>query len=163
MASLLGATIAYFQEHGFLHSRAQLGADVTLVVIVVTAVLFTIGWRLAVHRRFEAHRWVMTVAVLPNAAVVLAWMIRSLVLYVIPVIPARLDERAYALNAVHAVIGIIAVALGVFVTLRGNELVPAALKFSNYKGFMRPAYTLYMLATASGVILYLVAYVDHLM
>ena len=154
--------IGFLQAPGFLGTKGQLGADLSLVVIVVTAILFTIGWRLAVHRRFEAHRWVMNVAVLLNAAVVLAWMIRSLVLYVLPVITARLDQRAYAVNAVHAVIGIIALALGVFVTLRGNELVPPALRFSNYKRFMRPAYVLYMLGTASGIILYLVAYVGHL-
>ncbi len=162
MAGQVGDTIAYFQGHGFLHSRAQLGADVTLVVIAATAVLFTIGWRLAVHRRFEAHRWVMTLAVLSNTVVVVAWMIRSLVLYVIPALPARLDQRAYAVNAVHAVIGMIALVLGVFVTLRGNEFVPRGLKFSDYKSFMRPAYWLYMLATALGVVLYFVAYVDQL-
>jgi hypothetical protein len=37
-------------------SWAPLGAQVSLVLISLTA-LFTIGWRLAVARRYEAHRW----------------------------------------------------------------------------------------------------------
>jgi hypothetical protein len=44
--------------------------------------------------------------------------------------------------------------LGIFVVLRGNNLVPSALRFKNYKLFMRTSYALYMLATALGVIVY---------
>jgi len=50
------------------------------------------------------------------------------------------------------------VLLGVFVALRGNELVPRALRFKNYKAFMRPAYAIYMAGTVLGVVLYLVVY-----
>ena len=49
--------------------------------------------------------------------------------------------------------------LGLFVVLRANELVPQALRFTNYKLFMRTSYALYMLATLMGVIVYVIAYV----
>ena len=65
----------------------------------------------------------------------------------------------YAVNTAHAVVGAVALVFGVFVALRGNELVPHALKFRNYKPFMRGAYALYMLGTLTGVITYVVLYV----
>jgi hypothetical protein len=49
--------------------------------------------------------------------------------------------------------------LGIFVVLRGNELVPKSLRFKKYKLFMRTAYILYMLATLIGVIIYTEAFI----
>jgi uncharacterized membrane protein len=42
--------------------------------------------------------------------------------------------------------------------LRGNELVPRRLRFTDYKRFMRASYGLYLLGTLTGVILFVVAY-----
>jgi putative membrane protein len=139
--------------------KAPSGAVVSLVLIVVSAVLLTIGWRLAVQKRFEAHRWVQTAAVCLNAAVVLVWMIQSFVLYVVPAIPHRLGQDSYALTTSHAAVGAVGLVFGVFVVLRGNDLVPAPLRFSNYKAFMRSAYALYLLGTLMGVAVYVAAYV----
>jgi uncharacterized membrane protein YozB (DUF420 family) len=144
---------------GFGVTRAPAGAVVTLVVILASAALFTIGWRLAVQRRYQAHHRVQIAAVCLNAAVVLAWMIRSLVLFVIPAIPAKLGQGSYAVATAHAVIGIIGVTLGVWVVLVASELVPKAVRFTDFKTFMRGSYAMYMLATLSGVTLYVVAYV----
>jgi uncharacterized membrane protein YozB (DUF420 family) len=140
-------------------AKAPLGAQVSLVLIIASTALFTIGWRLAVARRYEAHRWVETAAACLNAVVVLAWMIRSFVLYIAPEIPAKLDETSYAVATAHAVVGAIGFVFGMYVVLRGNELVPRAIAFKRYKPFMRSAYALYMLAALAGVILYIVAYV----
>jgi hypothetical protein len=49
--------------------------------------------------------------------------------------------------------------LGLFIVLRANGLVPKALRFTNYKLFMRTSYGLYMLATLIGVIVYIAVYV----
>ena len=147
-----------FPGAGLLATTAPFGADVSLVLMVLAAVLFTIGWRLAVRRRYEAHRWVQTSAAALNAVVVAAWMIRSFVLYILPEIPARLDERSYAVSTVHAVVGVIGLALGMFVVLSASEVLPARLRFKNYKLFMRSSYALYLLATLMGVIVFVVAY-----
>jgi uncharacterized membrane protein YozB (DUF420 family) len=66
---------------GFLGTHASFISDLTLILILVTAILFTIGWRLARHKHFEAHRWVQTVAASLNAIVVLSVMIRSFVVH----------------------------------------------------------------------------------
>ena len=149
----------YLQGAGFLGGNGTLGADISLVVSVLAAVLFTIGWRLAAGKRFEAHRWVQTAAACLNAVLVLAWMIRSFVVYILPGIPGSFGTGSYAVSTVHAVVGVLGMVLGLFVVLRGNELVPRGLRFSNYKLFMRWSYVLYMLGTLTGVIVYYVVYV----
>jgi uncharacterized membrane protein YozB (DUF420 family) len=148
----------FLQGSGFLGTNGTLGADISLVLSLLAAVLFTIGWRLAVGKRYEAHRWVQTAAACLNAVLVVAWMIRSFVVYILPGIPAKFGEGSYAVSTVHAVVGVLGLVLGLFVVLRGNDLVPQGLRFSNYKLFMRWSYVLYMLATLLGVIVYYVVY-----
>jgi uncharacterized membrane protein YozB (DUF420 family) len=133
-------------------------AVVSLVVVLVAAALLTVGWRLAVRGRYEAHRWVQTVAACLNAALVVAWMIRSFVVNVWPELPARLGQTSYATATAHAVTGVIGVVFGSFVVLNANRLVPDRLAFHDYKLFMRVSYGLYLLATLTGVVLYVVAY-----
>jgi uncharacterized membrane protein YozB (DUF420 family) len=128
-------------------------------MILFTAVLFTIGWRLAVGKNFEAHRWIQTTAAILNAIVVLTVMIASFVVYILPGIPGKLLEGTYGITTIHAVIGLLGMLLGVFIVLRANGLVPRALRFKNYKLFMRTSYALYMLATLIGVIVYFAVYV----
>jgi hypothetical protein len=77
---------------------------------------------------------------------------------VAPGIPGKFDQGFYAVASLHGLIGFAALAFGLFVALRGNELVPRALKFSNYKLFMRISYGLYMLATLLGIWVYLTWY-----
>ena len=138
------------------------GANLSLLVMLAAAVLFTVGWRLAVRKQYDAHRWVMTVAVCLNASLVLGWMVRYFVLYVLPELPARLRDSTYAVVTVHAAVGAVAFVLGVFVALRGNDLVPKSLRFNSYKPVMRSSYALYMLGTVLGVIVYIIVYVPGL-
>ncbi len=144
---------------GFLGTRATLHSDLSLLLILLSAALFTIGWRLAVHKKFVAHRWVQTAAVILNTFVVLVVMIASFVIYILPGIPAKLLEGTYGITTIHAIIGTAGLLFGVFVDLRGNGLVPKRLRFKNYRLFMRTSYALYMLATLVGVIVYVTVYI----
>ncbi len=144
---------------GFLGTRATFGPDLALVLVLLSSTLFTIGWRLAVHKHFDIHRWVQTSAAIINASAVLAIMVGSFLGFVLPHLPARIAQPVTAITTFHAVIGTITFLLGVFVVLRANKLVPKALRFENYKLFMRTAYALYMLTTLIGITVYLVTYV----
>jgi uncharacterized membrane protein YozB (DUF420 family) len=144
---------------GFLGTNASFRSDTTLVLILFTQVLFTIGWRLALQKRFDAHRWVQTSAVILNTFVVLVTMISSFVIYILPGIPEKLNEGSYGVTTVHGVIGLVGMVLGVFIILQENNLVPKSLRFRNYKLFMRTSYLLYLLATILGVIVYIVVFV----
>ena len=140
-------------------TSAPLSANLSLAAMVLAAILLTVGAWLAVGKRYEAHRWVQTGAVCLNAVPVLAWMIRAFVRWVLPGLGANIGKTPYAVTTLHAVVGAIGVVLGVFVMLRGNELVPKRLRFTGYKPWMRASYALYVLGTLTGVITYLVVYV----
>jgi len=149
----------YLTAPGFLGTRATLRSDLTLVLTIVSAILFTIGFVLARRKLFTYHRWVQTGSVILNSIVVVASMVTSYLRNILPGIPSKLGEGDYAYTTLHSIIGAIGFLFGVFVMLRGNELVPQRLRFSNYKPYMRWAYWLYMLATLSGIMLYIIVFV----
>ncbi len=142
---------------GFLGTAASTNADLILVGSILVALLMTLGAYLAMRRQYEAHRWIQSVAVGLNALLVVM-MIMAL-LAVDPAENVGLPVSAFVTMTSHEIVGAIAVLFGVFVTLRGNELVPQRFKFANYKPYMRRAYGLYMLATLIGIGVYMVLYV----
>ena len=149
----------FLTDPGFLGTKATLRSDLTLVLILVSAVLFTIGVVLAKRQRYQAHRWVQTSSAILNALVVVISMVTSYIIYILPGIPAKLGEGDYAVTSIHAIIGTIGLLFGVWVTLVGNKLMPKGLSFTNYKLYMRWAYGLYMLSTLGGVIVYIIVFV----
>jgi uncharacterized membrane protein YozB (DUF420 family) len=149
----------FLNRPGFLGTHANFLSDLTLVSVLLTAVLFTLGLQLAKHKQYEAHRWVQTGTAGINAVVVLGVMINSFMVHILPGIPGKLSEGSYGVTTFHAFVGMLGLILGIFVVLRGNELVPNGLRFNNYKTFMRISYVLYMLATFIGVIVYFEAFI----
>jgi uncharacterized membrane protein YozB (DUF420 family) len=148
-----------YEQPGFLKTHAPFISDLTLILILTTAILFTIGWQLARRKHFDAHRWVQTAAACLNAVVVLSVMIRSFLIHIIPGIPSKLLQGDYGVTTIHAGVGAIGLLLGLFVVLRTNGLMPKPLRFRHYKPFMRTSYALYMLATLIGVGVYIEAFV----
>ena len=143
---------------GFLGTRATFGPDLALVLILFSSTLFTIGWQLAVHKHYGVHRWVQTSAAIINASAVLVIMVGSFWGFVLPTLSAKIGQPVTSTTTIHAVVGTITFVLGVFIVLRANKLVPQALRFSNYKLFMRTSYGLYMLSTALGIAVYVMTY-----
>lgn len=150
--------IAYLEGAGFLRSHSSVGADLSLLISVAAAVLLTLGVVLAKSRRYEAHRWVQTSAVALNAVPVIAWMIRSFRLFVLPGLPGNLGRSIDALITVHAVTGLIGVAMGLFIMIRANQLTARGQSLRRYKNAMRVAYVVYLLGTGLGVWVYVALY-----
>jgi plastocyanin len=146
-------------DTGFLGTTAPFIADLTLLLSLLVALTLTVGVALAVTKRYTAHRWVQTAGVALNIALVVTVMLGSFLQAAAPGLPGRIAEPYYYVAVVHGLIGLVAFVFGAFVMLRGNGLVPRALKFRNYKLFMRTAYGLYMAATALGAWLYATWYV----
>ncbi len=144
----------FLTSPGFLGTKATLRSDLTLILIIITAVLFNIGFILARRRQFEAHRWVQTASASLNAVVVVISMVTSYIIHILPGIPAKLLTGDYAVTTAHALIGAIGLLFGLFVVLQGNNLVPREIRIKKYKPYMRWAYSLYMLATLGGIIVY---------
>ena len=149
---------AFLLSHGFLGTKGTLGPDLTLALSLVAAVLLTIGVVLARRKRYGAHRWVQTAAVCLNAVLVIVWMIRSFRLYVLPGFPGDLSNGTYAFTTVHAAVGLVGVVLGVFLAIRGNQLMASGRSLARTKPAMRVAYLVYMAGTVLGVVLYVVLY-----
>jgi len=148
-----------FKGSGFLGTNAPFISDLTLVLMLLTALLLTLGWQLAVRRRYNAHRWVQTWAVVLNTVVVLIVMISSFVIFILPGIPGKLGVGSYGITTVHALVGLVSLILGVYLVLGGNGLLPKRLRYTNYKRWMRTSYALYMLATLLGVVVYIIVFV----
>ncbi len=145
---------------GFLGTNASVLADISLILGILVALTLTVGMILAVLKRYQVHRWVQSTAVAINVAQVLTIMVASFLKSAAPGIPQRLGETYYYAALIHAMLGLTTLVFGTFVALRGNELVPQALKFNNYKLFMRTAYSLYILVTALGVWVYITWYIN---
>lgn len=152
--------IDIFHAPGFLGTNGNFLADFGLIVVIACSVLFTAGAYLALRGKYEAHKWVQTTGVVLNLALVLWLMVGPFIGEVV------LDYGAegypagfYWVPMVHAFFGICAVLFGVFVTLRGHGLMIPALKFNNYKPYMRVAYALYIITTLLGVGVYLMWFV----
>ncbi len=143
---------------GFLTGRSSLGADLSVLVSAAAVVLLTAGVVLARRRRYDAHRWAQTVAVILNAILVALWMMQSLVRFILPGLPGSLSEKGHTLAAIHAATGAVGVALGIFVVVRATQLTRRGKSVSRYKTRMRVAYFVYLAGFALGVALYVVTY-----
>ena len=135
-----------------------MGADLSLIISIAAFVMLTVGVVLAKSKRYDAHRWVQTAAVVLNAVPVVFWMIRSFRLFILPDLPGNLSESVNALTTVHAVAGLIGMVIGLFVMIRANQLEAEGQSLSRYKNLMRIAYVVYLLATALGVWVYIAIY-----
>lgn len=148
-------------QPGFLGTSANWAADMTLMVSVLVAIIFTLGAMMAVWRHFTIHRILQTTGVVLNAILVLWMMVLPFRDFIAPGIPDRLNESFYYVTTLHATIGFLALTFGIFVALRGNGLMIKPLRFNNYKLFMRIAYALYMLATLIGIWVYFTWFVNN--
>jgi uncharacterized membrane protein YozB (DUF420 family) len=153
--------VEFLHQPGFLGTAGNLATDATLVLMVLIGIAFTVGAAMARLKKYEAHRWIQTAATALSTILVIWLMILPYRDFVLPGVPDRLGERFYGLTTLHAVVGALAMPFGVFVVLRGNRLVPKALRFTNYKLFMRTAYALYMVTIALGIMVYFAWFVDN--
>jgi plastocyanin len=144
--------------HGFLGTNASVLSDLSLLFGLGVAVLLTIGVSMARRRKFAVHRWIQSTAVTLNLLQVASIMVGSFTRSAAPGVPDHASEPYYAVAIIHGVAGALTVLFGTFVALRANELVPGALRFHNFKLFMRTAYGAYMTVTVLGVGVYLTWY-----
>ncbi len=148
-----------FHAPGFFGTHANLFADVTLVTMLVTATLFSVGFYLARKDKITAHKWVQTSGATINLILVLWMMVLPFRDFIIQDQGGPRERFFYTVTILHASIGLSATIFGIYVVLRGHKLMPKFLRFQNYKPFMRVAYSLYIAATLLGVAVYLAWFV----
>ena len=149
-------------QPGFFGTKANWGADFTLLLSILVGITLTLGVIMARRGRYETHRWLQTSAASLNAILVLWLMVLPFRDFVAPPDnPAMLPEVALTVTRIHALVGFSALIFGIFVTLRGNGLMIKPLRFNNYKLFMRISYGLYMAASLIGIFVYITWFVTN--
>ena len=149
----------FLHQAGFLGTTGNMAADLTLALSLLVMLTFSVGYYLALRGRYDTHKWVQTGGAILNVILVLWLMLLPYRDFIIRDKGGPREEIFYTVTMIHAGVGLLAFVLGNFVVLRGHKLVPQALRFNNYKLFMRTAYGLYFVTTLLGVWLYYVWYV----
>jgi uncharacterized membrane protein YozB (DUF420 family) len=120
------------------------------------------GAWLARKQRFRQHAVCQSVIVLLNLAVVAVMMLPAFRANVFPGIPARLGRAYYALATAHAALGSITETAGLYILLAaGTNVLPAKLRISRYKLWMRCVLVLWWLVLLLGLATYALWYVPR--
>jgi uncharacterized membrane protein YozB (DUF420 family) len=122
-----------------------------------------LGARLARKRRFRQHAWCQSAIVLLNLAVVVAMMIPSFRVHVLPRIPAKLGKAYYALATTHGAFGAVTELAGLYILLSAcTSVLPGKLRITKYKVWMRSVLVLWWVVLLLGLATYTRRYVPHL-
>ena len=130
---------------GFLGTGAPFAADLNLSLQVLMGLSLAAGAVLARRRKYRAHGFCQAAVVLLNLALIFRIMLPHFHG------PAAGDLRR-TLAFAHGLLGIAAELLGLYIVLvAATPFVPARLRFSDYKPWMRTALALWWTVIALGV------------
>ncbi|MDQ3816825.1 MAG: DUF420 domain-containing protein [Acidobacteriota bacterium] len=142
---------------GFLNIAAPPLSNLNLAAQLLMGGALLVGMMLARRRRYRAHAVCQSTVVLLNLIPIISYMVPAFRRVVLPKLPAALNDRFYALPTTHAALGSLTELLGLFIILRaGTKLLPSALRFENYKLWMRSTLLLWWVVIALGLATYLV-------
>ena len=142
---------------GFLGRPSTFGADLNLLIQIVLGLLLVAGLLLARRSRYALHGACQSVALVATLVMTAIWMLPAYRDNYGPAI-FKLGNRVNVAAAAHVVSGSVALLIGIYVVLvAGTPLVPKALRFTNYKTWMRTLIAVWWLALLLGVLTYWLA------
>jgi uncharacterized membrane protein YozB (DUF420 family) len=151
---------ALLPAKGFLGTGATFEADLNLVAQVFMGAALIAGSLLAKRRRYTAHGVCQTTVLLLNSLMIGFVMWPSFRQQVRPALPKVLHKWYYAAATMHAVLGITAEVVGLYiVVVAGTNILPQWLRFKNWKWWMRTELILWSIAIFTGVATYYAWYV----
>jgi uncharacterized membrane protein YozB (DUF420 family) len=140
--------------------RPTFGADLNLVVHLIMGVALAIGAVLARQRCYRAHGICQTTVLLLNLLMIGLVMWPSFQQKVKPALSKGLHKWYYEAATIHAVLGITAELLGLYIVLvAGSNILPQCLRFRHWKWWMRTELALWVIVLLSGVGTYCAWYV----
>jgi uncharacterized membrane protein YozB (DUF420 family) len=152
--------LSFFPVTGFLGTGATFGADLNLVVQLIMGLALIAGTILAKRKRYRAHGICQTTVLLLNLLMIGAVMWPSFQQQVKPALPKLFHKWYYAAATIHAVLGITAELLGLYiVVVAGTKLLPQRLRFKHWKRWMRTELVLWAIVLLTGVGTYCAWYV----
>ena len=145
---------------GFLGMGATFRADLNLVIQLTMALALLVGMFLAKRKQFRAHKYCQSSVMLLNLVMIFLIMRPSFHTQVEPQLVEGLKEAYYLVPFVHATLGTIAEALGIYIVLvAATKLVPQKLRFKRYKPWMLTELALWWIVVLIGVCTYYVWYI----
>ena len=145
---------------GFLGTGATFGADLNLVVQLIMGLALLEGALLAKCKRYRAHGICQTTVLLFNLLLIGLIMWPSFRQQVEPSLSKVTRKRYYEVAATHAVLGITAELLGLYIVIvAGTSLLPQWMRFRHWKWWMRAELVLWTIVLLSGVATYCTWYV----
>jgi len=150
-------------REGFLGTAATFSADLVLLLELAMGLALLAGALLARLRKFRAHAWCQSTAVLLNAAVIALVMVPSFSRHVWPRIPLKIGKSYYAMATAHAALGAIVECAALYILLAaGTTLMPEKLRLARYKLWMRAVLTAWWAVILLGVSTYARWYIPNL-
>jgi uncharacterized membrane protein YozB (DUF420 family) len=144
----------------FLSTGATFGADLNLIVQLIMGIALAIGAILARQKRYRAHGICQTTVLLLNLLMIGLVMWPSFQQQVKPAVYKGLHKWYYEVATIHAVLGIAAELLGLYIVIvAGTDVLPQWLRFKHWKQWMRTELVLWGMVLLSGVGTYCAWYV----
>ena len=138
--------------NGFLSTGAPFAADVNLIVQLAMGGALVAGVMLARKKRYRAHGACQATVLLLNLWMIGFEMWPSFRLQIAPHLPRVFRTAYYTIAAVHAALGTAAELLGIYIVLvAATKLVPASLRFTQWKRWMQIELALWLLALMCGI------------
>jgi hypothetical protein len=153
VAFVVGLRAAGKTDTGGFLGPASLLSDLNLTLEVLLVLGLTFGMALARSGRIEAHRLNQTSWVLVNAALVLCIMVPSLQ-NAKPKSLADVATLSIGLPLLHAVIGMLTLAAGLWLVLQMNDVLPQRWHTAKWKTLMRLTLAGYWLIALLGIGIY---------
>jgi plastocyanin/uncharacterized membrane protein YozB (DUF420 family) len=127
-------------------------ANINLVAQILMALVLLAGMILARRRLFRAHGICQSTVVILNLIPITTFMLPVFERTVRPNIASGFGDTLYLAPILHGTVGVAAEVLGLFIVIRaGTNLLPARLRFKNYKRWMRAELALWWLALLLGL------------
>lgn len=145
----------------FLGTGATYRADLNLVLQVVMGLALLLGWWLARRQKFRAHGFCQSAVMILNLALIVMIMLPAFNRQVQPKVPSGLSDAYYLVAAIHAGLGTLAEFLGLYVVLVATNLLPASLRFQNWKLWMKTTLALWWISLLFGFGTYYYWYVKE--
>ena len=144
---------------GIFPAAATTSANVNLVAQVALILALTAGAILARQKRFRAHKFVQSGAVLSNLVMIGTVMLPSFRNLGLPRRLAAFKHLYYAVAIVHGLMGSVAELMALYVALSaGTRLLPHRLRLRNQKRWMRATLVLWWLVAGLGIGVYHLGY-----
>jgi uncharacterized membrane protein YozB (DUF420 family) len=150
-------------HEGFLGTAATFSADLVLLFELAMGLALLAGALLARLRKFQAHAWCQSTAVLLNAGVIAIVMVPSFSRHVWPRIPLKIGKSYYAMATAHATLGAIVECAALYILVAaGTTLMPEKLRLTRYKLCMRTVLVGWWAVLLLGVATYARWYIPNL-